>query len=312
MTATPGGLGRGLGALIREKPRTTTASASATAPSAGPAPAAAPADTVRVPVARVRAGVWQPRRTFRTEPLDELIASIRERGVLQPLLVRPAGEDYELIAGERRLRAAVAAGLGEVPVRVMAVDDREALELALVENLQREDLDPIEEAEGYRMLADRFALTQDQIADRVGRARASVTNSLRLLALPEPVRVWLADGTLSPGHGKALLGLALAEEQSLTAKQAVKEGWSVRETERHVARLQRGARRRRSARPDIPDTHLRDLQDKLQQKLGTAVHVHSSRVLANGKKAHGQVVIDFFNADDLDRLMLVLGVSNEF
>lgn len=301
MSNKPGGLGKGLGALIREIPREA-------APSAAPAPS----EVRKVPLSAVQPGALQPRKAFRAEPLDELIRSIRERGILQPLLVRAAGGRFELIAGERRLRAAAAAGLTEVPVKVMQVTDREALELALIENLQREDLNPIEEAEGYRALADRFQLTQDQIAEKVGRARASVANALRLLGLADPVRAMLQEGALSVGHAKVLLGLTIADEQTLFARQTVKQGWSVRDLEREVARAHRPQRRRSAARPDIPETHLRDMQDKLQQKLGTAVHVYPSRTLSTGRRAKGRIEIDYFTGDDLDRLMLVLGISDAF
>lgn len=307
MAARPGGLGRGLGALI---PRANAVAAVAGDPR--PETAAPESEVRRVPVGSIRTGVWQPRRTFRPEPLAELIQSVRERGVLQPLLVRAAGEGYELIAGERRLRAAVAAGLAEVPVRLMAVSDREALELALIENLQREDLDPIEEAEGYRMLGERFHLTQEQIAGRVGKGRASVANALRLLGLPEAVRVMLEDGRLSVGHAKVLLGLSVPQEMESLARQSAKEGWSVRDLERAVDRIRRGPRRRRSAQPDVPAPHVRDIEDRMKQKLGSAVHITPSRTLANGRKASGRIEIEFYSADDLDRLMLILGLTEEF
>ena len=306
MASKPGGLGRGLGALIPK------ASAVAAAAEPRAEPDAPPSEVRRIPVGSIRTGVWQPRRAFRPEPLDELVQSVRERGVLQPLLVRAAGDGFELIAGERRLRAAVAAGLADVPVRVMAVSDREALEIALIENLQREDLDPIEEAEGYRMLGERFQLTQEQIAERVGKARVSVTNALRLLGLQEAVRVLLADGSLSVGHAKVLLGVTVGPEQEQLARQCVKEGWSVRELERMITRTQRSGRRRRAAQPDIPATHVRDVEERLKQKLGSAVRITSSRTLANGRKASGRIEIEFYTNDDLDRLMLILGLTEEF
>lgn len=302
MAAKKVGLGRGLGALIREVPAQKKVEPQA--PSGE--------GTLRVPVERIHAAAWQPRQTFRPGAMEELVQSIRERGVLQPLLVRAQGEGYELIAGERRLRASIAAGLGEVPVRVLAVDDRAALELALIENLQREDLDPIEEAEGYRALADRFDLTQEQIAERVGRARASVTNALRLLSLPEPVRKMLQDGRLSIGHAKVLLGLAIPAEQILLAEQSMREGLSVRDLEKRVAKASRPPRKRRASRPDVPETHLRDLTDRVQQHLGTAVRIAPSRTLANGRRVKGMIEIDYYTNDDLDRLMILLGVSDDF
>ncbi len=303
MTSRPGGLGRGLGALI---PRGGADTASSVAPSE-PGGAAK-----TVPVSSIQTGRWQPRRQFAPEALEELASSIRAHGVLQPLLVRPAGNGYELIAGERRYRAAVAAGLAEVPVRVMEVSDVEALELALIENLQREDLDPIEEAEGYRALAERFHLTQEQIAERVGRSRAAVANSLRLLTLPESVRAMLQSGALSVGHAKVLLGVEVAPEQERLARDCAAKGWSVRELEREVAKRQRGPRRRRVAASDIPEVHLKDLEERLKQKLGSPVRIAPSRTLAGGRKAPGRIEVEFFSADDLDRLMLILGISEDF
>jgi ParB family chromosome partitioning protein len=226
--------------------------------------------------------------------------------------VRAAGDGYELIAGERRLRAATAAGLAEVPVKVMQVDDREALELALVENLQREDLDPIEEAEGYRSLLERFQLTQEQIAERVGKARATVANALRLLALPADVRRMVEEGALSAGHAKALLGLALPAEQSVVAGRVAKEALSVRATEKLVARLGRPPRKPRAFRPDVPEVQRRHLEEQMREKLGTAVAIHPSRTLSNGRRARGTLVIDFHDADDLDRLLLLLGITDSF
>ena len=308
MAAKHGGLGRGLNALIRE--------AAATATPPAPAEAAAAADApdggIRlVPVERIRAGRWQPRHQFRPEAMEELVASIRERGVLQPLLVLAAGDVFELIAGERRLRAATAAGLREVPVRLMVVDDRGALEMALVEKLQREDLDPIEEAQGYASLLTQFRLTQEQVSERVGKARATVANALRLLELPDAVKDLVREGRLSAGHAKALLALAIPAEREALARRAVKEGLSVREVERDVARVARGPRVRRASRDDVPADHAKYLEERLRERLGTGVRVESSRTFADGRKARGAVTIEYYSADDLDRLMVILGVSND-
>lgn len=304
MTSRPGGLGRGLGALI---PRGGTDSAPTRVEQ--PEPSGAPTS---VPVVAIRSGRWQPRRQFAPESLEELAASIRAHGVLQPLLVRRSRDGYELIAGERRFRAAVAAGLADVPVRVMDVSDVEALELALIENLQREDLDPIEEAQGYRTLVERFHLTQEQIADRVGRSRAAVANSLRLLTLPEDVREMVQAGSLSVGHAKVLLGVEVPAEQQQLARECLARGWSVRDLEREVARRQRGPRRRRAASPDIPEVHLRDFEERLKQKLGSPARIVSSRTLTGGRRVPGRIEIDFYSADDFDRLMLILGLSENF
>lgn len=308
MSTRRGGLGKGLGALI---PKAGTVAANVTPAPMEPA-APGSSDVRYVAVAKIQRGSWQPRRQFHSDTLDELVQSVREHGVLQPLLVRPAGEEFELIAGERRLRAAIAAGLSEVPVRVIVAADREALEMALVENLQREDLDPIEEAEGYRALAERFSLTQEQIAERVGKSRAAVANAVRMLTLPDNVKTMLQQGTLSAGHAKVLLGLSIPGEQEDLARRCVAQGWPVRELERVVARLLRGPRRRRAAASDIPEVHLKDIEERLKQKVGSPVRVTPSRTLSNGRKGAGRIEIEFYSPDDLDRLLLILGISEDF
>lgn len=298
MSAKHTGLGRGLGALIRD------------APPAAPEAAAEGGGILTVPIETIRKSPFQPRQSIAPEALEDLAQSIRERGVLQPLLVRRVEDHYELIAGERRLRAAGSAELKDVPVIVMAVSDREALELALIENLQREDLNPIEEAEGYRVLGDKFEMTQEQIAQRVGKARATVANALRLLDLPAKVQQMLSRGELQSGHAKALLGLAIAKEQELLALRVAKEGLSVRQVEHIVNRLGKSPKKSRAEKPDIPASHLQYLTDKLHQHLGTSVRVTPCRTLANGKKAKGTIEIDYFSNDDLDRLLVLLGLAD--
>ncbi len=300
MSAKHIGLGRGLSALIKDTP----------APEPAAEDAAAAGGIVRVAVERIHKSPWQPRQRIAPEELEDLARSIREHGVLQPLLVRPVEDHYELIAGERRLRAAQSAELRDVPVIIMEVSDREALELALIENLQREDLNPIEEAEGYRVLSDKFEMTQEQIAQRVGRGRATVANALRLLDLPEKVKGWLADGHLTAGHAKVLLGLEAAHEQELLATRIVTEGISVHAAEKIVSGVRSRPRKARAEKPDIPEAHLRYLSDRLHQYLGTSVRVNPSKTLANGKKVKGTVEIDFYSNDDLDRLLVLMGISD--
>src|SRR5881396_3497657 len=187
---------------------------------------------------------FQPRAEFDPEQLRELADSIKQRGVIQPLLVRPVNGNgrYELIAGERRWRAAREAGLTTIPSLVREASDQEALEIALIENLQREDLNAIEEARAYEQLATQFKLTQEQIAEKVGRSRAAVANALRLLALPGDVQSWIADGRLSVGHAKAILGLSIAQEQRLVAERVLKRNLTVRETEQLVEQLKGDAK----------------------------------------------------------------------
>ncbi|MBP7274661.1 MAG: ParB/RepB/Spo0J family partition protein [Kiritimatiellae bacterium] len=323
MTAqAKGGLGRGLGALIApRRSESGTSDASPAAAASAALSAAAHAHAAQTPggppsmveVGRIRANRRQPRHRFEAEPMDELVSSIRAHGILQPLIVRRSDEGYELIAGERRLRAARAIGLTSVPARLVDCDDATALEWALVENLQRENLNPIEEADGYRELQEQFKLTQEQVAERVGKPRATVANALRLLSLPADVREMVEQGRLAAGHAKVLLS-APTGLMSALARQCAIEGWSVRDLEREAAKRSRGVapRKPRVARDDVPPEHARDLQELLQQKLGTAVRVTSSQTLPNGKKRRGRIEIDYLTADDLDRLMLILGLSNEF
>ncbi len=301
------GLGRGLAALIKDNPAPAPAAETA---AAAAAPATAELPPTELPVGLIHVNPLQPRDAFAPESLDELAASIKSCGVLQPLLVRKQDGRYELVAGERRLRAARQAGLAAVPVRLVETGDQGALELALVENLQRADLNPMEEARGYRRLADQFDLSQEAIASRVGKARATVANALRLLDLPEEVQTMLTDGRLSAGHAKVLLGVGLPEERCLLARRAVTEGWSVRNMEKVVARLARGGRRsRRTLDVDIPPEHLRHLTDALHQHFGTAVRLAPSRTLAGGRKIKGTLEIDFYSNDDFNRILEILGVS---
>ena len=299
--AKQGGLGRGLGALLKEGPAAGKA-----------APVDPGAGYCDVATADVQPGRFQPRRAFDGEALGELVDSIRERGIMQPLLVRPrTGGGYEVIAGERRLRAARTAKLKTVPVRIIELDDQAALEVALIENLQREDLNPVEEAEGYQRLAADFRLTQAQIAERVGRARATVANAIRLLDLPDEVRDAVATDRLSAGHAKVLLQVDDETVCEQWARQCIDERWSVRELERRVKRRRSAGTRRRPPASDIPDEHLQRLVHALHHELGTAVRVRPCRTHANGKKERGRIEIDFFSNDELDRLLALLGVADD-
>jgi ParB family chromosome partitioning protein len=252
---------------------------------------------------------FQPRSDFDPEQLRELANSIKQRGVVQPLLVRPLNKDgtngrYELIAGERRWRAAREAGLTTIPAIIRDASDQEALEIALIENLQREDLNPIEEARAYEQLTKLFKLTQEQIAEKVGRSRAAVANAMRLLALPEEVQSWIADNRLSVGHAKAILGLTIGKEQQLVAERVLKRNLTVRETEKLVEQLKGDAKLRvRAIGSTIKSAHILALEEKLQQKLGTHVAVF------HGKKK-GRIEIEYYGNDDLTRLLALLGIEN--
>lgn len=300
MSARKKGLGRGLDVLISEMPKD--------AKSEQP-PEREHAEN-EVPIAEIERNPFQPRRNFDEDALSELVESVRESGVLQPLLVRVKGDGYELIAGERRLRAAGEAGLRKVPVRILEKTDEETLEIALVENLQREDLNPIEGAQGYKALMDRFKLSQEAVAKRVGKARASVANALRLLQLEPEVQQMVANGGLSSGHAKILAGFEIGPEQRGLAEECIKRGMSVRQLEKEAAKRKRPPRKPRAFRPDLPRTQINDLQDQIQRRLGTAVRIEPSKTLANGKRVKGRIEIDYFDADDLDRLLVVLGVQD--
>ncbi|MGH2698400.1 MAG: ParB/RepB/Spo0J family partition protein [Actinomycetota bacterium] len=242
----------------------------------------------------------QPRRNFDGEAIGDLAESIRELGILQPLLVRKLGGGrVELVAGERRLRAAKLAGLERVPVMTVATDDRGSLERALVENLHREDLNPIEEAEGYRQLIEEARLTQEELGRRLGRSRVTITNALRLLALPPGIQKLLVEGRVSAAHGRALLGLQDNPFQQRLAQRIGAEGISVRETEELVRRYQSMApsmrKGSRQARPPIASEAQRQLSEYLQ-----------TRVRVDVGKRKGRIVLDFVSTDELERLLRVI------
>lgn len=262
-----------------------------------------------IPVAAIAPNPFQPRREFTGAQLAELEASIRENGLLQPLVVRPAGQDapegadWELVAGERRWRAVRRLGWTEVPVLVREMDDRTLLVLAIVENVQRADLSPLEEADGYRRLIDEFGYTQKEVAESVGRERSTVANLLRLLQLPASVQRLVSDGALSMGHARALLGLENERRISDLARRAVANGLSVRAVEEQV-RSQRDGSSNGRAGPKktaaAADSHVRRLEAELQRRLGTAARIHVTR----GQK--GKIEIPFYGADDFERLMEIL------
>ncbi len=305
MSSKRRGLGRGLDALIKEMPKEQGGVAKSNAeqqPQSG--------GQVEVAVNKIKRNPFQPRREFSEESLSELVNSIRVSGVLQPLLVREKDDGFELIAGERRLRASLEVGLKQVPVRVMSITDEQALEIALVENLQREDLNPVDEAKGYRTLMDRFDLKQEDVAQRVGKARATVANSLRLLHLEERVQDLISSGAITSGHAKVLAGFEIGEEQVVLAEMTAKQGFSVRQLEKEAAKRKRPPRKPRAFKPDISATQLKDLEDQLQKQLGTAVNIDTSRTLSNGKRVQGKITIDYYDSDELDRLLVMLGVQD--
>ena len=277
-------LGRGLGALIPQG-----------------APLAPPVER-RVPIAEIRPNPRQPRRVFDENRLAELAESIHHQGMLQPLVVRQVDQGYELIIGERRLRAAQRAGLERVSVVIKEVSDAESLEMALVENIQREELTPVEEALAYRQLMEEFHLTQEEVAARVGKSRPVVTNLLRVLSLPDEITEAIDQGSLSVGHARALLALETPEHQIELARRVMQQGLSVRETETLVARLPEAAspgdslRRQDGERPARLDLHLGALEQELIRALGTKVRLHP-------RKKGGRIEIEYYSNEELEGLV---------
>lgn len=275
------GLGKGLGALI---------------PVVEPE---GPTEQLFTDIERIDPSPFQPRRSFADDKIEELANSIAQKGILQPLLVRRRGDRYELVAGERRLRAARKSGLRQVPIIIKEVSDREALELALIENLQREDLGPLEEAQAYRRLSEEFGLTQEEIAQRVGKSRPAVANSLRLLSLPREVQQLLAEGQIAAGQARALLSLEREAMIVAAARQVVSRGLSARETELLVRRLQSPRRKRRDESALEPN--LVALKDNLQKKLGTKV-----RLTHRARSGRGKIEIEYYSLSDLERIAQAL------
>jgi ParB family chromosome partitioning protein len=246
----------------------------------------------------------QPRKNFAADALGELVESIRQHGIIQPLVVRNVGGRHELIAGERRWRAAHEAGLTQVPIITRVATDLEVLELSLIENLQRADLNPIEEAQAYSRLANEFGMRQEDIAQKVGRSRAAVANSMRLLDLHQQVQAWLTQGLLSVGHAKVLLALKEPDEQRAVAETILRRSATVRATERLVARQLGGTRprrRRQAAANASTSATIEELQNRLQEHLGTRVLVH------HGEK-RGRIEIEYYGNDDLQRVLGALGL----
>ena len=272
----PKGLGRGLDALLGGSSE-------------------APRDALTtLPVGRIRPGKYQPRTRMGQEALAELAASIKTQGLMQPVLVRPVDRDrYELIAGERRWRAAQMAGLQEIPALVREVADESALAMSLIENIQRENLNPMEEAAGIQRLVDEFRMTHEQAADAVGRSRSATTNLLRLLRLTKPVQAMVMEGVLEMGHARAVLALEGAR-QIEAANRVAARGLSVREAEALVAKLLRGQGSRSTAKTD---RDLERLEEEVSGRLGTTVEIRA------GRKGRGRVIVHYSSLDHLDQLL---------
>ena len=276
------GLGRGLNALLGD-----------------PELSAQGDGAVSLPISQVEPGLNQPRKRFDQEALDDLTDSIRVHGIIQPLTVRRlASGYYQIIAGERRWRAAKAAGLTEVPVVIIEADDRKVMELGLIENLQREDLNPAEEARGYQVLMEEYGLTQEQVAQQMGKSRPAITNTLRLLALPNDLMAMVESGALSAGHARAILGAPTATLQREAARQVVERQLSVRQTEALVRALQKPQREPRKSDPDL-GLYLGELEKDLTGRLGRKVTISH-----RGKR--GKIELEYYGDQDLEALLSLL------
>ena len=318
-----GGLGKGLGAIFGENRSTIPAQpvakeAAVTANENKPQEAA---------IETITANPYQPRRIFDEEKLRELADSIKEFGIVQPLVVRKKGEAFELVAGERRLRAAKLAGLANVPVVIKDYDDTKMMEIALIENIQRHDLNPIEEAQGLRRLMSEFKLTQEQVAEKVGRSRVAVTNILSLLNLPQEIHSEIINGTLTMGQAKQLLGLSKKEQQLEVAKSIIANGWSSRMTEEVVRKLKEGKQlkivreiieaekeeklktKKSKRKVTENDVFCRDFESRLVELLGTKVKV-LPKPEEDGRQG-GTIQIEYYSAEDLERIYEVLQQGNE-
>ena len=256
--------------------------------------------SISLPISQVEPGLNQPRKRFDEDALSDLADSIRVHGIIQPLTVRRLATGYyQIIAGERRWRAAKAAGLQEVPAVIIEADDRKVMELAMIENLQREDLNPAEEARGYRTLMEEYGLTQEQVAQQMGKSRPAITNTLRLLALPEEVMALVEEGSLSAGHARAILGAPSPALQKEAAKRVVESQLSVRQTEALVKALQK--EKKEKAKPDGPDLslYLGELEKDLSGRLGRKV-----KIAHKGKK--GRIELEYYNEQDMEALLALL------
>lgn len=308
-----GGLGKGLGAIFGENPSPV--------PEAPQEPVKADSAAEEVLIKKITANPYQPRRVFDEEKLEELAASIKEFGVVQPLVVRAKGKGYELVAGERRLRAATLAGLKTVPVIVKDYDEAKMMEIALVENIQRHDLNPIEEAQGLRRLMEELALTQEQAAAKVGRSRSAVTNILRLLNLPQEVQEHISEGRLTMGQAKQLLGLPQEKQMCEVAQAIIDGGWSARMTEEVVRRLKEGKtlkvvrefieekaekpqEKPAKREPSENDVFCHDFEQRLVEFLGTKVKVIPKK--DEQGRMGGTIQIEYYSAEDLERIYEVL------
>ena len=285
-------LGRGLSALFGEEPAAPAKAEKEIKPRNG---------FRSIPLRKIEPNQSQPRRSFDEQALEELEHSIQQHGVLAPITVRPSKNGmYQIIAGERRWRAARQAGLDNIPAMVIEADDQTMMELAMIENLQREDLNPVEEAEGFRALIDDFGMTQDVVAERVGRSRSTVANSLRLLALSDDIRAMLIAGTLTPGHARAVLAIQDESKRDEAAKMIAESGMTVRQAEMLAKKLNRPEKKTEdNKKKEFTVNYYEDIEKKLEGVLGRKAHI-------SGKKDKGTIELEFYGNEDLERLVAAL------
>lgn len=307
-------LGRGIASLVSSElsgigGASPPQSQSAPPPLESPPPPLATVNRLaNLPVKGIRPNPAQPRRHFNDEAIKSLADSLKRRGALQPITVRPAEGGYELIAGERRLRAAILAGIETIPAIIRAVKDDDLLELALIENIQRQDLNPVERAQAYKALQVRHGLTQDQIGERMGEDRATVANYIRLLELHEDVLRLLAGGQISMGHARALVAITDKKTQISFASRVVSEGWSVRKVEAAAGLLKSSgvAGTPRQERSPKQRPQVAEMEQRLREHLGTRVAIREGR-----KQHSGRITIEYYSLDDFDRIVTQLGIARE-
>lgn len=297
-------LGKGLSSLIPDSYVKQKQAAAAAQPG-GEKGSAMPGDSLLelIPISQIKPNRDQPRKVFDPEAIEDLAASIKEKGILQPVVVKKTGpQAYELICGERRLRAATLCGLEKIPAVIKDLAPADFLEWAIIENIQRQDLNPMEEAEAYNKLAEDQMISQDEVAKRVGKKRTTVTNMLRLLRLPQDIRTWIAEGRITAGHARALLGLLTPEHQRQIAKRIVEDGLSVRQVEALVSRSvahKRNAKKARNLSPEIAD-----LEHRMARQLGAQVKLYPKKNMKQGR-----IEILYYSLDELDAVLERLGVA---
>lgn len=282
------GLGKGLGALIPEDENFNDVDKAK--------------GSFLIDINLIKPNEYQPRKSFDEEKIAQLSESIKEHGVIQPIVLKKDDSGYIIVAGERRWRAAKAAGLTEMPAIVMELSDKQVLEISLIENIQREDLNPIEESKAYRKLLDEFKLTQEELSKRVGKSRTAITNSLRLMNLDKRVQEYLIDGVISEGHGRALLGIADADLQYSTAQRVIDENLSVRETEKLINKLNSLPIELISEKElEKSDPHINDIRSRLEEKFDT-------KIIVSNKNNKGKIEIEYYSIDDLQRILDIMNI----